>query len=64
MRMKVMISAVRSAPYFSLTCVITSSRRRKQKSMSKSGSSTRSGLRKRSKYRPYLIGSTSVISRL
>ena len=35
-----------------------------QKSMSKSGAETRSGLRKRSKSRPNRIGSMSVILRL
>ena len=59
----VMICATFSRPYFRVTYSMTSPRRRSQKSMSMSGSDTRSGLRKRSKIRSYSIGSTSVIRR-
>src|ERR1700685_1566723 len=55
-----MICATRSAPYFSWTWRSTSSRRSWQKSMSKSGIETRSGLRKRSNSRPKRSGSRSV----
>ena len=44
----VMICATFSRPYLRVTYSITSPRRRSQKSMSMSGSETRSGLRKRS----------------
>ena len=60
---KVMICATFSRPYFRVTYSMTSPRRRSQKSMSISGSDTRSGLRKRSKIRSYSIGSTSVMRR-
>ena len=59
----VMIWATFSRPYFWVTYSMTSPRRRSQKSMSMSGSDTRSGLRKRSKMRSYSMGSTSVIRR-
>jgi len=59
----VMIWATFALPYFCVTYLMTSPRRRSQKSMSMSGSDTRSGLRKRSKMRSYSIGSTSVIRR-
>src|SRR6185312_16413036 len=58
---KVMICATRSRPYFSWTWRMTSSRRSWQKSTSKSGIDTRSGLRKRSKMRPKRNGSISVM---
>ena len=50
----VMIWATFSRPYFRVTYSMTSPRRRSQKSMSISGSDTRSGLRKRSKMRSVL----------
>jgi hypothetical protein len=50
-----------SRPYFRVTYSMTSPRRRSQKSMSISGSDTRSGFRKRSKMRSYCSGSTSVM---
>src|ERR1051325_184725 len=56
-----MIWATRSRPYFSWTWRITASRRSWQKSMSKSGIETRSGLRKRSKSSPKRNGSRSVM---
>ena len=59
----VMIWATFSRPYFRVTYSMTSPRRRSQKSMSMSGSDTRSGFRKRSKMRSKSIGSTSVIRR-
>ena len=55
------IMATLSAPYFSVTYRITSTRRRSSKSMSTSGMETRSGLRNRSKIRPCGIGSRSVM---
>ncbi len=57
----VTICATRSAPYFSVTYLMTSSRRSTQKSVSISGIEMRSGFRKRSKSRLYLSGSRSVI---
>ena len=48
-----MIWATFSRPYFRVTYSMTSPRRRSQKSMSISGSDTRSGFRKRSKMRSY-----------
>ena len=57
----VTICATRSWPYFSITYLMTSSRRSTQKSISKSGIDTRSGLRNRSKISLNLIGSRSVI---
>ena len=59
----VMIWATFSRPYFRVTYSMTSPRRRSQKSMSISGSDTRSGFRKRSKMRSYCSGSTSVMRR-
>ena len=59
----VMICATFSRPYLRVTYSMTSPRRRSQKSMSISGSDTRSGFRKRSKIRSYSIGSTSVMRR-
>ena len=59
----VMIWATFSLPYLRVTYSITSPRRRSQKSMSMSGSDTRSGLRKRSKIRSNSSGSTSVMPR-
>ncbi len=53
--------ATLSAPYFSVTYRITSTRRRSSKSMSTSGMEMRSGLRKRSKISPCGIGSRSVM---
>jgi hypothetical protein len=50
-----------SSPYFSVTYLMTSPRRRSSKSTSKSGIEDRSGLRKRSKIRPCRSGSRSVI---
>src|ERR1051326_2939718 len=58
---KVMICATLSSPYFLRTYSMTSPRRFMQKSMSMSGMSMRSGLRKRSKRRSYSSGSTSVM---
>lgn len=55
------IMATLSAPYFSVTYLITSTRLRSSKSMSTSGMETRSGLRNRSKIRPCGIGSRSVM---
>ena len=49
------------SPYFFCTYAMTSSRLSMQKSMSKSGMLTRSGLRKRSKSRLYGMGSRSVM---
>ena len=57
----VMICATFSRPYLRVTYSMTSPRRRSQKSMSMSGSDTRSGFRNRSKIRSKSIGSTSVI---
>ena len=58
---KVIIFATRSLPYFSRTYSTTWSRRRMQKSISKSGGETRSRLSIRSKSKPKLRGSISVI---
>ena len=60
---KVMICATFSRPYLRVTYSMTSPRRRSQKSMSMSGSDTRSGFRKRSKIRSKCSGSTSVMFR-
>ncbi len=60
---KVIMLATRSLPYFSRTYSTTSSRRRIQKSTSKSGGDTRSRLSMRSKRRPKLSGSMSVMRR-
>ncbi len=57
----VTICATRSSPYFSVTYLMTSSRRSTQKSVSISGIEIRSGFRNRSKMRLYLSGSKSVI---
>ena len=59
----VTICATRSLPYLSITYLMTSSRRSTQKSVSMSGIEMRSGFKKRSKMRPNLIGSRSVIFR-
>ena len=48
-------------PYFSVTYLMTSPRRFMQKSMSKSGMLTRSGLRKRSNSSLLAMGSMSVM---
>ena len=50
-----------SLPYFSVTYLMTSSRRFMQKSTSKSGIETRSGLRKRSNSSLFAMGSMSVM---
>ena len=52
---------MRSAPYFSRTYSMTSSRRRSSKSTSISGMEMRSGLRKRSKMSPWRSGLSSVM---
>ena len=60
---KVAIWPTCSGPYFSWTYLMTSSRRFMQKSTSKSGIDTRSGLRKRSNSSLNGIGSMSVMRR-
>ncbi len=59
----VTICATRSLPYFSVTYLMTSSRRSTQKSVSISGIEIRSGFKKRSKNKLNFSGSRSVIFR-